>query len=65
MDLDRRTLNLAAAALCGVGSVIGLLSALFGRDRGSAVLPSLLGTIGSAAWVMSALQDVQEADRPA
>ncbi len=65
MDLDRRTLNLAAAGLCGIGSVIGLLSTLFGRNRGSAVLPSLLATVGSAAWVMSALQDVQEADQPA
>lgn len=66
MDLDQRTLNLAAASLCGIGSVIALLSALFGRNRGSgAVLPSLLGTIGSAAWAMSALQDLQEGDQPA
>ena len=47
MDLDKRTLNLAAAVLCGLGSAIALLSALFGRNRGSgAVLPSLLGAIG-------------------
>lgn len=66
MNLDRRTLNLAAACLSGVGSAIALLSALFGRNRGSgAVLPSLLGVVGSAAWAMSALQDLQEADQPA
>lgn len=65
MDLDQRTLNLAAAVLCGVGSVIALLSALFGRNRGSgAVLPALLGTVGSAAWAMSAVQDLQEAEQP-
>ncbi len=61
MDLDKRTLNLAAAVLCGLGSGVALLSALFGRSRGSgAVLPSLLGAVGSAAWAMSALADLQD-----
>lgn len=63
MDLDKRSLNLAAAVLCLAGSGVGLLSALFGRSRGSgAVLPSLLGVVGAAAWAASALQDVQEAE---
>ena len=61
MDLDKRTLNLAAAVLCGLGSGIALLSAVFGRNRGSgAVLPSLLGAVGSAAWAMSAMADLNE-----
>ena len=61
MDLDKRTLNLAAAVLCGLGSGIALLSALFGRNRGGgAVLPSLLGVVGSAAWAMSAMEDLNE-----
>jgi hypothetical protein len=63
MPLDTRTLNLAAAVLCGVGSGIGLCSALFGRNRGNGVvLPSLLGLVGSAAWAVSALQDLQADD---
>ncbi len=63
MQLDQRTLNLAAAVLCGIGAGIGLMSALFGRNRGNgAVLPSLLGVIGSAAWAVSAAQDLQGAD---
>jgi hypothetical protein len=66
MDLDRRTLDLAAASLCGIGSAISLLSALFGRNRGNgAVLPSLLGAVGSVAWAMSALRDSGDADAPA
>jgi hypothetical protein len=61
MQLDQRTLNLAAAVLCGIGAGVGLMSALFGRNRGNgAVLPSLLGVIGSAAWAMSAVQDLQD-----
>lgn len=64
MDLDKGTLNLAAAVLCGLGSVIALLSALFGRNRGGGtVLPSLLGAVGSAAWAMSALADLRD-DEP-
>ena len=53
MSPDKRTLNLAAAVLCGVGSGISLMSALFGRNRGGgAVLPSLLGLAGSIAWAV-------------
>jgi len=63
MDIDRQTLNLAAAATCGVGSGIALMSALFGRSRGSgSVLPSLLGVVGATAWAMSALQEMQEGE---
>lgn len=63
MQLDQRTLNLAAAVLCGIGAGVGLMSALFGRNRGTgAVLPSLFGLIGSAAWAMSAAQDLQDDD---
>ena len=63
MNLDKRTLNLAAAALSAVASLIGLGSALFGRNKGSgAVTPSLLGLAGSIAWVLSALDDLDQAD---
>jgi hypothetical protein len=66
--VDRNTLNLAAAVLCGIGSFASLLTALFGRggrDR-AAVLSSLFGTIGSAVWAAAAYQDVTEerAGRP-
>lgn len=61
MDIDKRTLNVAAALLCGIGSGVSLLSALFGRNRGSgAVLPSLLGLIGAAAWAVASIQDIEE-----
>ena len=63
MQLDKRTLNLAAAALSSLAAVIGLGSALFGKNKGSgAVLPSLIGLAGSAAWFGSALEDYQDAD---
>lgn len=66
MDLDRRTLDLVAATLSGIAGAIALLSALFGRNRGNgAALPSLLGVVGSVAWVMSALRELPEADEPA
>ncbi len=58
MELDRRTLNLAAPVLCTIGSLVALLAALFGRDTSrSAKLSALLGTVGSAAWAMAAYQD--------
>ena len=61
MDLDKNTLNLAAATLSAIGAVVALCSALFGRNKGSgAVLPSLLGVAGSVAWIMSALRDVDD-----
>ena len=61
MDIDRRTLNLAAPILCTVGSLIGLLAALFSREATrSARLSALLGTIGSAAWALAAYEDELE-----
>lgn len=63
MQLDKRTLNLAAAALSTLAAVIGLGSALFGKNKGTgAVLPSLIGLAGSAAWLGSALDDYQGDD---
>lgn len=66
MTSDRRTLNLAAAVLCGVGSFVAVISALLGgkpRDATAraAVLSGLFGVIGSAAWATSAYQDLAEA----
>lgn len=61
MNIDKRTLNLAAAVLSTVAAAISLLSALFGRARGTGVLiPSALGAVGSAAWLMSAMQEMQD-----
>lgn len=60
MTPDRCSLDVAAPALCTVGSLVALLAALFGAERSkSAVLSALLGTIGSAAWLATAL-DAQE-----
>lgn len=59
MPTDRRTLNLAAAVLCGVGSLLTFLAAARskgGRD-GVATLSGIFGIIGSAAWAMSAMDD--------
>ena len=55
--MDRIRLKLAAAVLCGIGSLASLLGALGKRERG-AVLSCLLGTIGSAAWAAAAYQDM-------
>lgn len=61
--MDRNRLNLAAAVLCGIGSLASLFGALTSRDRSpGSVLSSLLGTIGSAAWAAAAYQDMLEAD---
>lgn len=57
MDIDRRTLNLAAPALCTAGALVGLLSALRHRNG---VLAAMFGLIGSAAWAAAAFQDDQE-----
>jgi len=63
VQTDRQTLNLIAAVLCGVGSLVALADGLSrggaGRSR-SGVLSGLLGTIGSAAWALSAYEDLQE-----
>ncbi len=62
MNAPRSQLELVAPALCTLGSLIALLAALFGSDRTkSGVLAALLGTIGSAAWLASALE-AQQAD---
>ncbi len=58
MQLDRRTLNLIAAVLCGIGSLATFLTA---RGDRAARLSGLLGTIGSAAWAASAYDDILEA----
>ncbi|MCB0967393.1 MAG: hypothetical protein KDB37_11205 [Ilumatobacter sp.] len=63
MPLDKHTLNLAAAALSTLAAVIGLGSALFGKNKGSGgVLPALIGLAGSAAWLGSALDDMPSDD---
>lgn len=63
MQLDKRTLNLAAAGLSTLAAVIGLGSALFGKNKGTgALLPSLIGLAGSAAWLGSALDEYQGDD---
>jgi hypothetical protein len=54
--MDRRTLNLIAAVSCGIGS----LAALFEARSARAVLSSLFGVVGSAAWAASAYQDLAE-----
>ncbi len=60
MNGSRSQLELVAPALCTLGSLIALLAALFGSDRTkSGVLAALLGTIGSAAWLASALEAQQ------
>lgn len=60
MAIDRRTLDLAAPVLCTVGSLVALLAALFsqGKNR-SALLSAVLGTVGSAAWTLAALDDAK------
>ena len=63
MNLDKRTLNLAAAGLSTFGSLVSLGSALFGKAKGTgALLPALLGVAGSTAWLMSALGELDDAD---
>ncbi len=57
MNIDRRTLNLAAPLLCTLGSTVAFLSALRHRQG---VLASMFGMGGSAAWAAAALQDDQE-----
>jgi len=55
---ERPPLGLLAPALCTVGSLIALLAALFGSGRTkSGVLSALLGTVGSAAWLATALEE--------
>lgn len=65
VPVDRQTLNLVGAVLCGIGSaaalVDGLSSGGFGnRASRAGILSGLFGTIGSAAWAVSAYQDLQD-----
>lgn len=61
VQLDQRTLNLAAAGL----SCLASIAALLGRRRdGLATVSGLIGLIGGAAWAMAAFQDLQD-DRAA
>lgn len=60
MPIDRRTLNLVAAVLCGIGSLATLLTSR-GRRDGVAALSGLFGTIGSVAWAAAAYDDLMEA----
>lgn len=60
MKIDPRMLNLIAAVLCGIGSLTTLLTARRRRD-GVAAMTGLFGTIGSAAWAMSAYDDLTRA----
>lgn len=62
---ERPPLELLAPALCTVGSLVALLAALFGSGRSkSGVLSAFLGTVGSAAWLATAVE-AMEADRDA
>lgn len=62
--MDRNRLNLAAAVLCGIGSLASLLGALTTRSRSrGSLMSSLFGTIGSAAWAAAAYQDMLEAQQ--
>lgn len=65
MQIDRQTLNLAAAVLCGVGSISALADGLASgglanRASRASILSGLFGTIGSIAWAVAAFQDRQE-----
>lgn len=65
MNLDRQTLNLVAALLCGIGGLAALVDGLSsggwrsGTSR-AGVLSGLFATIGSIAWAVAAYQDRQE-----
>ena len=64
MSLDRQTLNLAAAALSLVGSLAALIDGITSGGWRSAtsrasLVSGLFGTVGSAAWVVSAYQELQ------
>lgn len=55
--VDRSSLEVAAPALCTVGSLIALMAALFGSGRTkSGVLSTLLVTVGSVAWLVTAFE---------
>lgn len=54
--MDRQTLNLIAAVLCGVGSLATLLEARSMRSIAS----GLFGVAGSTAWAASAYREYAE-----
>jgi hypothetical protein len=54
--MDRQTLNLLAAVLCGVGSIATLLEARSARS----VASGLFGLAGSVAWAASAYREYSE-----
>ena len=59
MNLDQRTLNMAAA---GLSLLAALLAIVGGRRDGIARLSGVVGLIGSAAWATAAYQDMQESE---
>ncbi len=63
VNLDAKTLNLAAPVLCTLGSLLALLTML---RRGPRTMGSLLsgvfGLVGSAAWALSAYQDSHDTE---
>jgi len=62
MTPDRSSLEIVAPALSTGGSLIALFAALFGSERNNAaVFSALLGTIGSVAWLATAIEDQKEA----
>lgn len=56
MNLDQRTLNMAAA---GLSLVAALLAILGGRRDSVARLSGVVALAGSAAWAAAAYQDIQ------
>jgi hypothetical protein len=62
VNIDRRTLDLAAPVLCTIGGLVAVLASLRSRPRNaSGVLSALLGFVGSAAWAAAAYQDSLDA----
>lgn len=58
MNIDRRTLDLAAPVLSTLASLVSLVVTLRSGDRSKAsALSALLGVVGSAAWAMSAVEE--------
>lgn len=63
MNLDAKTLNLAAPVLCTLGSLVALLTMLRQGPRTlGTMLSGVFGLVGSAAWAMSAYQDSLDVD---
>lgn len=59
MSTDQRTLNMAAAGLSVLAAVLAIVG---GRRDSVARLSGILGLLGSAAWAVSAYQDLRPAD---